>query len=239
MSSSGLYVATAGAIAQSNALDATANNIANASTAGFHGDKVTFREMLGQARSADTAMVDNGTTRIDQQSGAMQQTDNPLDLALDGDGYFTVQSPQGTRYTRAGNFHVDEQHQLVTADNLPVLGTGGAPIALPPDASVVAVAVDGTISADGVVAGKLDVARFTPSLMKREGGTLFSTTAPALTTGDAPKIHAGMLEGSNVNVVRGVVDLVKVSRTYESLMRVIQSYHDVESRAARDLGGPK
>jgi len=123
--SSGIYVATAGAVAQSQALDATANNIANASTAGFHGDRVTFKEQLGVARSADVAMVSPGTTRVDAQAGALTQTDNPLDLALDGDGYFTVQTPNGQRYTRAGNFQVDEQRNLVTTDGYQVLGEGG------------------------------------------------------------------------------------------------------------------
>ncbi len=234
-----MYVATAGAIAQSNALDATANNIANASTAGFHGDRVTFAEQLGRAKSADVAMVSAGTSRVDSQAGALAPTDNPLDCALEGDGYFAVQSPQGERYTRAGNFKLDDQHQLVSADGFPVLGQGGQPISLPPTASTIAIGIDGSITADGAQVGKLQLARFTPSQMKREGGTLFSARGPEQKAGDPPKVRAGMLESSNVNVVHSVVDLVKVSRTYESLMKVIQGYHDVESRAARDLGTPK
>jgi flagellar basal body rod protein FlgG len=182
-------------------------------------------------------MVSPGTTRVDAQAGALSQTDNPLDLALDGDGYFTVQTQNGPRYTRAGNFQVDEQRNLVTADGYQVLGEGG-PINLPPGATNIAVDTDGTVSADGAAVGKLELARFAPNQMKREGGSLFSATGNKL-TGDAPKVRSGMLEASNVNIVRGVVDLVKVSRTYESLMRVIQGYHDVESRAARDLGAPK
>jgi flagellar basal-body rod protein FlgF len=236
--SSGIYVATAGAIAQSNALDATANNIANASTTGFRGDRVTFREALTQARSADTTLVSNGASRVDGQAGALQSTQNPLDLALEGDGYFGVETPQGTRYTRGGNFRLDDDRKLVNPDGFAVRGDGGGAITVPRDARDVAVAADGTISADGQIVGKLELTRFDGAQLKREGGSLFSATG-APTGGDPPKVRAGMLEASNVNVVRGVVDLVKVSRTYESLMRVIQSYHDVESRAARDLGGPK
>src|SRR5262249_4121158 len=232
--SSGIYVATAGAVAQSQALDATANNIANASTAGFHGDRVTFKETLGAAKSADVAMVSPGTTRVDAQAGALTQTDNPLDLALDGDGYFAVRPPNGRRYTRAGNFQIDDERKLVTADGNAVLG----PITIPPGASNIAIDAEGNVSADGNAVGKLELARFAPNQMKREGGSLFSATGQAI-GGEPPKIRSGMLEASNVNIVRGVVDLVKVSRTYESLMRVIQGYHDVESRAARDLGAPK
>ncbi len=236
--SSGIYVATAGAVAQSNALDTTANNIANASTVGFHADRVQFREALGKARSVDTALVDSGTARVDHEPGALQQTDNPLDLALDGDGYFGVQTPQGPRYTRAGNLTIDDQHKLVNAEGDVMRGEGGAPITVPPDAQVVSVAQDGTVMADGNSVGKLELVRFAPNQLRREGGTLFAATG-APQPGDPPKVRSGVLEQSNVNVIRGVVDLVKVSRTYESLMQVIQGYKDVEDRAARDIGAPK
>ena len=236
--SSGIYIATAGAVAQSNALDATANNIANAATTGFHGDRVTFREALSAARSPDVATVGAGTTRIDGQAGALQGTENPLDLALEGDGYFGVATPGGPRYTRAGNFQLDDTRALVTADGFHVRGEGGAAITIPPEAKVGAVAADGTVSAGGEPVGKLELVRFAPGAVQRQGGTLFAATGRPQ-PGDPPKVRSGMLEASNVNVVRGVVDLVKVSRTYESLMRVIQGYHDIESRAARELGTPK
>lgn len=236
--SNGIYAATAGAVAQSAALDTTANNIANASTTGFHGDRVTFREALAAARSPDLANVGTATTRVDSQTGALQETQNPLDLALDGDGYFAITTPAGPRYTRAGNFQLDAARNLVTAEGNQVRGDGGAPINVPAEAQVLGVAPDGTVSADGVAIGKLELARFAPAQLRREGGSVFSATGRPL-AGDPPKIRSGMLESSNVNVVRGVVDLVKVSRTYESLMRMIQGYHDVESRAARELGTPK
>jgi len=236
--SSGIYVATAGAVAQSNALDATANNIANAATTGFHGDRVTFREALTAARSPDVATVGAGTTRVDAQAGALLPTESPLDLALDGDGYFGVATPAGPRYTRAGNFQLDPKGNLVTADGFAVRGQGGAPINIPAEATQIAIAADGTVSADGNEIGKLELVRFAANQVKREGGSLFSATGRPL-AGELPKVRSGMLESSNVNVVRGVVDLVKVSRTYESLMRVIQGYHDIESRAARELGTPK
>lgn len=236
--SSGIYIATAGAIAQSNALDATANNIANASTAGFHADRVVFSEVLGRARSVDRSTVGAGVARADAQSGALTPTENPLDLALEGDGYFAVTTPGGTRYTRAGNFQVDASGALVTTEGFKVRGQGGAAITIPPDAKVLAVTTDGTVSADGAELGRIELARFATNQVKRDGGTLFTATGrPA--AGDPPKVRSGMLETSNVNIVRGVVDLVKVSRTYDALMRMIQGYHDIDSRAARDLGTPK
>lgn len=236
--SSGIYVATAGAVAQSNAMDATANNIANAGTTGFRAERVTFKEALTAARSRDIASVNNGATTIDSQPGAMASTSNQLDLALEGDGMFAINTPNGPRYTRAGNFRIDEENQLVTADGNAVRGQGGAAIQIPPDTKNIQVSADGTVSADEVAVGKLELARFNQSQLSRQGGSLY-LAAGAQQGGDPPKVRQGMLEVSNVNVVRGVVDLVKVSRTYESLMRVVQGYADIERRAARDLGGPK
>ncbi len=235
--SSGIYLATAGAVAQSNALDATANNIANATTTGFQADRITFREALSGAKSPDTSLVSAGTKRVDTQYGALAQTGNPLDLAIEGDGMFAVDTPNGPRFTRAGNFRLDTEGTLVTVDGFKVRGEGG-PIRIPPDTKVIDVGSDGSVNADGESIGKLELVKYKYNQLKREGGTLFSASGQPDAT-EPPLVRSGMLESSNVNVVRGVVDLVKVSRTYESLMRVIQGYHDVESRAARDLGGPK
>lgn len=236
--SSGIYLATAGAVAQSNALDATANNIANATTTGFQADRITFREAMTGAKSPDSALVSAGTKRVDTQYGALSQTGNPLDVAIEGDGMFAIDTPNGTRYTRAGNFRLDTEGTLVTVDGFKVRGQGG-PIAIPPDTKVIDVGADGSVNADGENVGKIDLVKFKYNQLKREGGTLFAATGTPDESGEPPLLRSGMLESSNVNVVRGVVDLVKVSRTYESLMRIIQGYHDVESRAARDLGGPK
>lgn len=235
--SSGIYIASAGAVAQSQALDATANNIANANTTGFQADRMTFREAMNYAKSPDTALVGNSTSRPDSQMGALTTTDNPLDLAIEGDGLFSVDTPAGQRFTRAGNFHLDNQQTLVSADGMPLRGEDGKHITLPPDAKVIDVGTDGTVNADGVAVGKLELVKYKTHQLKRDGGNMFSATGKPDTSGDPPTVRMGMLESSNVNIVRGVVDLVKVSRTYESLMKVIQGYHDVESRAAREIGG--
>jgi flagellar basal-body rod protein FlgF len=235
--SSGIYIASAGAVAQSLALDATANNIANASTTGFQADRMTFKEAMNYAKSPDTALVGNTSMRPDSQMGALTPTENPLDMAIEGDGMFSVETPNGQRFTRAGNFHLDNEQKIVTADGYPVRGQGGQPITVPPETKVIDVASDGTVNADGVEIGKLELTKYKTSQLKREGNTLFSASGKPDTTGDAPTVRMGMLESSNVNIVRGVVDLVKVSRTYESLMKVIQGFHDVESRAAREIGG--
>ena len=237
---SGIYIAAAGAIAQTTALDATANNIANANSAGYHAERVSFKAVMSGTRSPDTALVQATTGKtLDTENGALLQTDNPLDVAIEGDGMFGVQTPQGARYTRAGNFQLDNGGQLVTPDGYHVLGADGQPIALPPNATNIAVGSDGTISADGQQVGQLKLVTFKASQLKREGASLFSATGKPATGGTAPTVRSGMLESSNVNVVHGVVDLVKVQRNYETLMRVIQGYHDIDDRAAKELGSPR
>jgi flagellar basal-body rod protein FlgF len=237
---SGIYIAAAGAIAQSNAMDATANNIANANAAGFHAERVSFQEALTRAKSPDQVSVQTNTGKtLDSQNGALLQTNNPLDVAIEGDGMFSVQTPQGTRYTRAGNFQLDSQGMLVTQDGYKVLGEGGQPISMPPTATNVSITSDGSITADGQSVGKLQLATFNSNQLKREGSSMYSATGAPQTGGTAPTVRSGMLESSNVNIVHGVVDLVKVQRNYESLMRVIQNYQDIDDQTAKTLGGPR
>ncbi len=236
---SGIYVAAAGAVAQSSALDVTANNIANASTTAYHGVRVTFHEALARARSPDVTLVGNQTaTSVGQQAGPMTATGNSLDIALDGDGYFAVDAPQGVRYSRAGALHLGADGRIVNVDNLPVRGVGGAPLVVPAGTAQLLIGADGSIATEAGPIGQLELVRFDQSQLTRDGSTLVAARGAPI-AGPPPGVLQGTLEGSNVNVVRGVVELVQVSRTYESLLRVIEGFQTIESRAARDIGGPK
>lgn len=236
---SGIYVATAGAVAQSTALDVTANNIANASTTGFQAARISFSEALAKAKSPDVALVSNSTREIvDGQPGELMTTGNPLDVALHGDGYLSMNTANGVRYTRAGSLQRDPTGLLVSGDGNQIRGQAGSPIVLPEGTSQVTIGEDGAVLADGVEVGKLELSRFAPGALSRDGNATYVARKPPV-DGEPPQVIQGSLEGSNVNVVRGVVDLVKVSRTYETLLRLIEGYSSVESRAARDLGGPK
>jgi flagellar basal-body rod protein FlgF len=172
---SGIYIASAGAVAQSDALDVTANNIANAGTTGFRADRVSFGAALARVRSPDIALVGVAATEPDISAGALEQTMNPLDLALEGDGFFAVDTAKGTRYTRAGNFRLDDERKLVTAEGNPVRGDGG-PISIPEGTRTIAISADGEVTADDTVVGKLELTRFKANQVKREGGTLFSAS---------------------------------------------------------------
>jgi flagellar basal-body rod protein FlgF len=184
------------------------------------------------------ALVGGRTPAIDVQAGAVTTTGAPLDLALDGDGYFAVDTPGGVRYTRAGAFTRDVDGTLRTQTGLAVRSADGGPLQIPVEATQVTVGFDGSIATELGPVGNLALVSFAPGALRHDGNSTFVATG-APTAGPPPRVTQGALEGSNVNVVRGVVDLVKVSRTYESLLRLIQGFHDVESRLARELGGPK
>ncbi len=231
----GIYIATAGAVAQSNALDVTAHNIANASTGAFQGSRVTFAQTLARVQSPDVALVGNSTGAVDPTAGPLQQTGNAFDIALDGEGYFAVSTPAGVRWSRAGALTRDTAGVLTTADGHPLRNQGGGTITLPEGAAVLGITAEGAVTADGEELGRLELARFDAGQLSREGATLLIARGKP-TDGPPPTVVQGALEGSNVNVVRGVVDLVKVSRTYESLLRVIEGYSEINNRAARDLG---
>jgi flagellar basal-body rod protein FlgF len=231
----GIYVALSGAVAQSQALDVVSNNVANASTTAYRAVRVNFGEALNKAADQHFALT-QGTTN-DMSAGTLIQTGNPLDVALQGDGFFSVNTAQGVRWTRAGELRVAGDGRLVDADGHEVRGAGGKPISIPPDAGELTIGGDGSISAGDVHIGKLELANFAPKSLAREGASLFrATAAPVAGT---PEVVSGALESSNINVVRGMVDLIRVSRTFEALHRAIETYKEIDQRTARDIGGPK
>ena len=235
----GIYVATAGAVSQSQTLDIVANNIANASTTGYRAQKPTFESAMADAQTQDLSFVRVGTTATDTRAGALKQTGNPLDLALVGDGFFAVETPRGPRYTRAGDFRLNSEGQLVNAAGLAARARGGGTISVPEGTSDLQVDATGRVLADGEEVGQLDVARFADAKMEREGANLFAVRDGRRLEQGLPEIVAGSLEQSNVNIVRGVVDMVRVSRSYESMLRVVETYKQIDSRTARQVGASR
>ncbi len=235
--SSGIYVAMAGAVAQSNALDTTANNIANAGTTAFRADRLRFSQALTKAKGKDTVYVKATGGATDKSPGAIVETGNPLDVALVGDGYMGVQTAGGTRYTRAGNLSLDASGTLVTADGNAVRSTPeGKPLKVTPDQGAAAIHPNGDFYAGDTKIGTIELVQLDPKTITREGSSLYASPKPPV-AGKAPELAPGSLEQGNFNVVRGVVDLVRVSRTYEALHRMLESYKDMDDRIARGTGG--
>jgi flagellar basal-body rod protein FlgF len=240
---SGFYAACAGLRARTQALEIVANNLANLNSAGFRAQDATFRSLLaGSPRAGSSELnraVNNfgvlGGSRLDLRSGSMESTGNPLDLALEGTGFFAVQAHGQTLYTRNGSFRLSPSRQLITAEGDPVLGDQG-PILLP--SGQVSVGADGTLSVDGAVAGKLRVTAFAPGTSLHAVGTSYfeaPQNATPVPSTDA-SVRQGMLESSNVNPVSAVVNLITVQREAEMLQRALGTYYsEFDHIAATDL----
>lgn len=211
---------------------AIANNLANSNTAGFKKNVNSFRNILnnavaGQATSKAASIKND--VGIDFSSGAMLQTDRRLDLAIDGEGFFTVNTAKGPVYTRAGSFTlnnngmlVDRQGQIVSSD------TGPVTIPQNVDVSEVTIASDGTISAREEILGKLRITNFadTSQLRSIGAGNFVSTVGAQQAPADNVKIVQGYSEQSNVNAVEELVNLIRVSRLYEANAKTISMNDD-------------
>lgn len=208
-----------------------ANNIANASTTGFRAEGVIFSEFINVlSNDHDSLSMATGHVRLtDDTQGVAKQTNGTFDLAIEGDGFFLIQTPNGERLTRAGHFTPSANGDLVTADGHPVLDAGGAPIFVPTGAGPIAIGPDGVISASGQLVGQVGlVIPVNPDGITREGGTRFA--APdGFNPAESGRILQGFLEGSNVNPTLEIARMIDVQRAYE----LGQSFMDKEDERIR------
>ncbi len=239
---SGYYAALSGYLARSQALDTAANNLANASTTGFRAETNFFRDsVLGPNASGSqlNTVVNNfgvlGGNDIDLGQGQLTPTGNPLDIAIQGPGFFSIQTANGVRYTRDGAFGRASNGTLVTSQNDAVLGANNRPIILP--AGRVDIAPDGTISVAGGVSGKLAVVNFAPGTqISPEGTMLYRAPAQAAKPATAAVLHQGNLEGSNLNVVEGTMQLMLIQRQAETMQKALSIfYSEFNKTATEDL----
>ena len=224
-------------------LDIVANNIANADTTGFKVEQLLVGEEIGARARNDNVrpgvsfVLDNGVGRNFGQ-GPLRQTSRPLDFAIEGEGtFFKLKDGSGEAYTRDGAFTLDPEGRLTTQGGVPVLGDGGE-IMLNPALGEIAVAADGTISQNGRPAGKLSVVRFDAlGAIEKSGDGLYrnASNAVAVDATDA-QIRQGMLEGSNVNSILEITNLIEVSRAYETITRMIEQTTELSKRAVERLG---
>jgi flagellar basal-body rod protein FlgF len=237
---SGYYAACQGMRSQAQALDLIANNLANVNTTGYLGGEQTFHSLLASARGGIAnplnRVINNfntlGDTQLDLHSGNLERTGNPFDLAIEGEGFFAVQTPSGTLYTRNGSFQVSPTGQLITAAGDHVLG-GQGPITVP--AGQVSISPDGTMSVNGAVAGKLRVVEFAPGTpVEAVGNSLYAAPADKAFPARSSSVRQGMLAASNVNAVAAVVALLTVQRNHDMLQRALSSFDSEFNRIAAD-----
>jgi flagellar basal-body rod protein FlgG len=262
MTNAALHVARTGLDAQSARMRVIANNLANVNTTGFKRDRATFETLAYQIMTAPGAPASaenryatglslgsgvemTGTARVNSQ-GALATTDNPLDLAIEGDGFFQVSMPDGTiGYTRAGSFNLSPEGQIVTSDGMPLQPA----IQVPEGAQTITVGADGTVSAlmtgeaEPTQLGQIELARFiNPAGLAAKGGNILLETAasgapqvgPAALDGRG-SIRQGMLEGSNVNVVQELVDMIETQRAYEVNSKMISATDEMLRNANQQL----
>lgn len=239
---SGYYAACTALKTQTSALELVANNVANVNTAGYRGQIPSFEsllletqsphEMNGWSRLINQFAVLSGA-HLDLAEGNLEKTSNPLDFALEGPGFFAVQTKAGTFYTRNGSFRISSAGQLITAAGDPVLGTAG-PITLPTNAQP-SISPDGTISIDGAVSGKLQVVEFAQDAnISAVGGSYYSAPDKSGTPALRTQLRQGMIESSNVNPVAAVVQLISAQRQAEMVSRAMNAFYMDFNRIAAD-----
>ncbi|MDU4960907.1 MAG: flagellar basal-body rod protein FlgF [Sporomusaceae bacterium] len=241
----GIYAAASGMLAESLRTDATANNLANVNTAGYKKDAAVnkaFAEMLiSRINDGPVQPVGNVGTgaEVDEivaihTQGMMRATDNPLDLAIEGEGYFAVETPAGVRYTRNGTFSRNGLGELTTAEGYPVLAEGGGRLLV--EGGSLFVGEDGVVSADGLEIGRLQLTEFSDRrLLVKEGDSLFRNDGAAQRQ-PGGLVRQGMLEMSNVNAVAEMVNLINGYRAYEVNSKAVQAHDQLLDKAVNEIG---
>ena len=247
----GLYTAYTGLVNQQNRLDVVSNNLANAATTAYKKEGLTsqsFDEVMAyKVKDASVGTVNQyigdlnlgvkiGESYRDYSQGSFRETGENFDLALSGDGFFSISftnkaGETSTMYTRDGNFSMTKDGYLVTKDGDFVLGEGG-PIQLPTDVAKIAIDRDGTITADGVQIDKLAITDFEDyNYLEQYGENLYRALDTATTKDAAGQVYQGYLEQSNVNVVSEMVEMITISRAFEANQKAMNAADDTLKKA--------
>jgi flagellar basal-body rod protein FlgF len=275
-----IWVPLSGQVAQQRKVETIANNVANANTVGFKKDQLVFKEHLTaltkgvddidiprnefspadfyHTQGAENAMVAvDGNFTIYEQ-GQLTPTHNPLDVGLQGEGFFEVLTPTGVRFTRKGNFSLNKDGELVTDQGFKVLGATREPenlgrdlastenfptaeqrvIRVPTNAKIT-FSTEGDIFSPNGNIGKLSIVEFRDKhALRKEGNSLFITPDETNIIRNEVKTTAnqGFLEGSNVNAIEEMSELIKAHRHFESIQKAINAYDSISGKAANDIG---
>ncbi len=224
------------------AMDIVANNVANVNTTGYKRENIAFDSYLIKPTPKDSFKfaVDYGTYR-DVAQGATIVTGNPLDLAIQGKGYFPVQTEAGIRYTRSGSFMLNAEGEMVTPAGLKVLGDGDQPIVFPTDAQDILISSDGTITAKTGGGSTIQVGTIRPVQFENEqsltplGDNLYAATEAPMTESDGVVVQ-GAIEQSNVQAIEEMTKMIEVSRTYQLVTRLLEKESQRQSKAIERLG---
>lgn len=231
----GIYIALSGAVLKQRNLDIFAQNIANANTSGYKNEKLAFKDYIIPvdnkigAEDDGRVMAELSKSVIDFSSGILSGTGNPLDLAINGEGFFAL---EGGKFTRNGSFMIDSEGYLATKGGIKVLGEGG-PVSV--QGNTIDILPTGEVLVDGISSGKLNIVAFSDNgALKKVGDGMF-TTEETGTPANA-EVTQGFLEGSNVNVIKEMVQMLAANREFESYQKMIQSFDEAASKTINELG---
>lgn len=243
----GMYTAAAGAIAMEERLNVISNNVANINTIGFKKDHVSFEQF---SKVLDTSMLAQGQYKVipidvialnpsvDVTPGTPMETGNPLDVAINGEGFFVINTVGGPRYTRAGSFQLNTDNVLVTPQGYRVQGENGdISIDITTGEGVIGIDSRGTINYDDTDVDTLQVVQIPSEALVRKGNNLFDvkqgyTPVPV----EKPSISQSYLEAANVEPVREMVDMIATQRAYDAFQKMIRSINDAYSFSMRNVG---
>jgi len=231
--SAGVYSAAAGMVAAERLYEVATQNLAHLRVHGYRRRQLSFEAVIGPDGKSYPSL---GEVRIDFTPGTYERTENPLDVAIEGEGFFVLEGPEGPVYTRAGLFQVDATGRLVSPAGYAVQGTGG-PMVVPVQGGQVRIMEDGTVVAGDQVAGQLRVVRFDdPSRLQPVGPSLFAAP-PGLAeqTVERPRLLPGIRETSNVDPITDLVQLILASRYYEAGQRAISAVAQAHDQTSNSL----
>lgn len=236
-----LYVSLSRQIVLQSQMDMVANNVANVTTPGYRAQNLLFNEYVTdpKGQGPSYSMVYDRGDYTSTAPGPMQTTGAPLDIGLQGPGFFEISTPQGPRYTRGGSFTLNAIGEIVMPNGDKLSSGGGSGISIPQESKEIMIDEHGNVSTETGVVGKISIVEFgnTDQLI-REGSGLYrapinATTTPASHT----KTMQGLLEGSNVQAVVETTRMINILRDYQSLQRIIQNEHDLERNAIQKISG--
>lgn len=235
-----LYVMLSSQVSRERQLTMVANNIANINTAGFRAEATTFESVLSNTGQVSVAFAGSGKAFLKREPGTVNQTGNPLDIAVKGDGWLAIQTPAGVRYSRDGRLTMTDIGDVTTVNGLPVLDDGGAPLALNPAGGEVSIASDGTISQNGGIVGRIGLFQIAPGadLFRAVDGSVAVDPGAVVPVDDfvASGVMQGYVEGSNVSPVIEMTRLIDGQRTFEYAASATSSLNNELQQVIRDLG---
>lgn len=246
----GMVEATRGCLKEEIRMDVISNNLANSTGIGFKKDRVTFQQYLNQTKTSEPQkLTEEGLKRdpyvlsieVDMSQGDIQTTGNELDLAITGDGFFKILTPEGIRYTRKGNFTLDSEGNLVTQDGNPVMGKTGI-INIPmSDTSndIIVINDQGLMSVDETIIDQLDIVNFDDysGLVKAEKNLFINDSYnPEVEISNNTTVKQGYLELSNVNVAEEMVNMIHSMRAFESYQKALKAIDQMNNEAINQVG---